>query len=61
MEKIMSTIDRNTINPYIRVAMRSILPAGNQLKQRMIFDYELIYLEKGELFVHSLELYSVKK
>lgn len=37
------------INPYIRVAMPSILQAGTYVKQRIIYDYELIYLEKGTL------------
>lgn len=43
----MGTIDINTINPYIRVAMHSVLPAGTEIKKRAIFDYELIYIEKG--------------
>lgn len=38
----------NTINPYIRVSMRSILPKGFEIKKRVIFDYELIYVESGE-------------
>lgn len=36
------------INPYIRVAMQSILPAGHKIKQRVLYDYELIHLERGE-------------
>lgn len=40
------------VNPYIRVAMQSIWPAGNELKRRVIFDYELIYMERGEWVVH---------
>ncbi len=39
----------NSINPYIRVALYSILPKSFVIKQRIIFDYELIYIEKGEL------------
>ena len=35
------------INPYVRVAMRSILPAGSYIVRRVIYDYELIYLESG--------------
>ncbi len=41
--------DINRINPYIRVAMRSVLPLGFELRQRIIFDYELIYVERGQL------------
>ncbi|MBR4072740.1 MAG: helix-turn-helix transcriptional regulator, partial [Clostridia bacterium] len=40
--------DINTVNPYIRVAMQSVLSEGSEIKQRIIFDYELIYIEKGE-------------
>lgn len=36
------------INPHIRVAMQSILPAGHKIKRRVIYDYELIFLERGE-------------
>lgn len=35
------------LNPYIRIAMPSVLPAGREIFQRVIFDYELIYIEKG--------------
>jgi len=41
----LQTLDQ--INPYIRIAMPSILPAGIEIKRRIIFDYELIYIEKG--------------
>lgn len=37
----------NTINPYIRVAMRSVLRHGVVIGQRVIYDYELIYLADG--------------
>ena len=36
------------INPHIRVAMASIIPAGHNIVSRVIYDYELIYLESGE-------------
>jgi len=36
------------INPYIRVAMQSIISARNNIRRRVIYDYELIYLERGE-------------
>ena len=46
------SFDLNTINPYIRVAFESVLSVGTQLKRRIIFDYELIYVEKGELVLN---------
>ena len=41
-------LDISMINPYIRVAMDSILPANHEIKRRIIFDYELIYIADGE-------------
>ena len=35
------------INPYIRLAMESRIFAGHNIARRVIYDYELIYLEKG--------------
>lgn len=43
----MSVIDIHTVNPYIRVALRSVLKKGSVIKSRIIFDYELIYIEDG--------------
>ena len=40
------------INPYIRVAMHSILPAKSEIKMRIIYDYELIYVEDGEFVLN---------
>lgn len=37
------------INPYIRLAIHSELPAPFYIKRRVIFDYELIYIEDGDL------------
>ncbi len=39
------------INPYIRLAIHSELPAPFVIKKRVIFDYELIYIEDGELLL----------
>ena len=36
------------INPHIRVARESRLPAKHNISRRVIYDYEIIYLEKGE-------------
>ncbi len=41
-------MDINLISPYIRVAMRSLLPANFKISRRIILDYEIIYLESGE-------------
>lgn len=41
-------LDISTINPYIRVAMHSVIPRNHELKRRIIFDYELIYIADGE-------------
>ncbi len=42
-------LDQSAINPYIRVAMNSVIPAGRDIKRRIIFDYELIYIADGEM------------
>ena len=42
-------ISVNNINPFIRVAMHSVLPKESFIKKRVIFDYELIYIEEGSL------------
>lgn len=47
--------DLNTINPYIRVAMRSILSKGTEIYRRIIFDYELLYVEAGEFLLSYAE------
>ena len=36
------------INPYIRLAMHSTLLAPVHINRRIIFDYELVYIESGE-------------
>ena len=41
-------MDLSLINPYIRVAMESRIARGSYVKPRVIYDYELIYLERGE-------------
>lgn len=41
-------LDISMVNPYIRVAINSVLPAKSQIIPRIIFDYELIYIEEGE-------------
>jgi len=52
----------NTINPYIRVAMRSILREGVVIGQRIIYDYELIYLAEGTFtLIYAGTEYQCKK
>lgn len=45
----------HAINPYIRVAMPSILAPGTEIKRRAIFDYELLYIENGEFILNYNE------
>ena len=42
-------MDINAISPYIRRATRSLLPANTKIRQRIILDYEIIYLESGSM------------
>lgn len=44
-------MDFNYLSPYIRVAQDSIVQSGIQLKERVIFDYELVYIKSGEVEV----------
>lgn len=51
----------NQISPYVRLAMRSVLPSGFYIKSRIIFDYELIYVEYGSFqFLYNSTSYDVK-
>lgn len=45
-------IDISEINPYIRKAIPSILSKGTKIGKRVIFDYELIYIEDGEFILN---------
>ena len=52
----------SSINPYIRVAMRSVISKGHSIAKRVIFDYELIYLERGEFtFIYNDKPYKCKE
>lgn len=48
-------LDDSIINPYIRVAMQSILRKGTEITRRIIFDYELIYIADGEFILNYNE------
>ncbi|HUC92903.1 MAG TPA: AraC family transcriptional regulator [Paenibacillus sp.] len=39
------------LSPYIRVAMDSKIPFPWQLKERVLFDYELLYVKEGRMRV----------
>ena len=40
-----------TLNPYIRLTMYSTLVVPTQINRRIIFDYEVIYIEKGNFIL----------
>ncbi|MDF2543428.1 MAG: AraC family transcriptional regulator [Herbinix sp.] len=44
-------MDLNTISPYIRVAMDSIIQPPWYLKERVIFDFELLYVKEGKALI----------
>lgn len=48
-------LDDSIINPYIRVAMQSVLRKGTEITRRIIFDYELIYIADGEFILNYNE------
>lgn len=54
-------LDIDRINPYIRLATESIIPAGSVIRRRVIFDYELIYVAHGSFLLTYAETeYSCK-
>ncbi len=49
------------INPHVRLATKSTIPSGHNIARRVIYDYELIYLEKGEFtFIYDDKSYPCK-
>ncbi len=48
-------LDNSIINPYIRVAMQSVLRKDTKIARRIIFDYELIYIADGEFTLNYNE------
>ena len=52
---MLMPINSNAINPYIRAARPSVLLKGSGVKRRVIFDYELIYIERGEFTINYNE------
>ena len=47
--------DNSIVNPYIRVAMQSVLRKDTEIARRIIFDYELIYIAHGEFILNYNE------
>lgn len=41
-------MNKNLLSPYIRAAMHSTLTAPFLINERIIFDYEIIFVQKGE-------------
>lgn len=49
------------INPYIRLAIESRISSGHNIARRVIYDYELIYLEEGSFtFIYDDRPYHCK-
>ena len=44
-------MDLNALSPYIRIAMYSSLPENWVLSKRVIYDYELIYVQSGSCII----------
>ncbi len=42
------SLNVNSLSPYVRLATRSLLGAPFMISRRVLFDYELIFLESGE-------------
>jgi len=47
----MDILDMHSLNPYIRLATASRIVANTRIGQRIIFDYELIYMERGTFYI----------
>lgn len=51
MKKGVFLVDINFLSPYIRVAMDSIINSPWKLTERVIYDYELLYVKEGKIKV----------
>ncbi len=55
-------MDKNILCPYVRLAMYSTLNASFIIKERSIFDYEIIFVQNGECTINIGGLdYKAKK
>ena len=41
-------MNKHTFSPYIRIAMHSVLAAPFTINERIIFDYEIIFVQEGK-------------
>jgi AraC-like DNA-binding protein len=44
-------MDLNNLSPYIRIAMDSVILPPCTISERVIFDYELLYVKEGEALI----------
>lgn len=44
-------MDTNNISPFIRIALDSIIHPPWTLTERVLFDYELLYIKEGEVLI----------
>lgn len=44
-------MDLDSLSPYIRVALDNALIPGWYIKERVLFDYELLYIKEGEALI----------
>ncbi|PYI55861.1 AraC family transcriptional regulator [Paenibacillus flagellatus] len=44
-------MDLSALTPYVRKAMDHTAPAGWHLRERVLFDYELLYVKEGRVLV----------
>lgn len=50
-KEVLANMDINYLSPYIRVAMDSRIEPPWHLQERVIFDYELLYVKEGRILV----------
>lgn len=54
-------MNSSLINPYIRLTMESRISSGRNIAKRVIYDYELIYLEEGSFtFIYDDTAYQCR-
>jgi AraC-like DNA-binding protein len=51
MRKRVDGMELDNISPYIRVAMDGYINSYWHMQERVIFDYELLYIKEGEVFI----------
>lgn len=48
-------MDLNALSPYIRVALDNVIVPTWKVKERDLFDYELLYIKEGEAIITVLD------